>query len=154
MRIYLGELPAEGALFEGELPQTVLEPAAEDPVRCAGPVRYHIKAVVVSDEFLADGTLDADLSLYCSRCDASFGGTLESLDFQYNQLVEPGTEYVDLTADMREAIMLAFPSYPVCDPECKGLCPQCGVNRNERECGCRPPEDSRWSVLGGLEKGR
>jgi uncharacterized protein len=30
---------------------------------------------------------------------------------------------------------------PLCDEDCRGLCPGCGGNRNRGECGC--PEDSR-----------
>ncbi len=150
MRIYLHDLPPEGAVFEGDLHEAELEGGDEDPVTCAGPVHYRVNVTVVSGEFLVDGTLDALLRMHCRRCDGAFGGALESLGYHYDQPLDPGTEYVDLTADMREAIILSFPSYPVCHPDCKGLCPQCGVNWNEQECGCRPPADSRWSVLGGL----
>lgn len=58
-----------------------------------------------------------------------------------------GRECVDLTADIREAMILAFPAYPVCSPECKGLCATCGVNLNKAACRCAPPDDNRWGVL-------
>jgi uncharacterized metal-binding protein YceD (DUF177 family) len=59
-------------------------------------------------------------------------------------------ESVDLTEDIRESMILAFPHYPVCNPECKGLCPQCGVNLNNAPCSCQPPADDRWAGLDGL----
>jgi len=130
--------------------EEILELADNDPVTCAGPIHYRLRAVAVSDDFLADGTLDTELRLRCRRCDCVFAGTLENLAYHYDQPLHSAPEYVDLTADIREAIMLAFPSYPVCRPDCKGLCPQCGTNRNEHECECRPPPDSSWSVLSGL----
>ena len=66
-----------------------------------------------------------------------------------------GHESVDLTADMREAMLLVFPTYPLCSKDCKGLCVRCGGNLNRNECNCGPPGDIRWGTLGSLDiKGR
>ncbi len=35
-------------------------------------------------------------------------------------------------------ILLELPTSMVCDEGCKGLCPECGANLNEGDCGCRP----------------
>jgi len=150
MRIYLYDLPPEGGVFEGDLLPDIVESSDEDPVQCAGPIHYRLHAVVVSDELLVDGTLDTPLRLHCRRCDCVFAGALDPLAYHYDQSVVSAPEYVDLTDDIREAIILAFPSYPICDPACKGLCPQCGANWNETTCDCKPPADNRWAALGGL----
>ncbi len=47
----------------------------------------------------------------------------------------------------RDAVVEFLPPKILCRPECKGLCPQCGGNRNEVECGCEPPADFRWDKL-------
>lgn len=150
MKIYLNDLPPEGAAYEGDIPADVLELGADETVACAGPIHYRLQAVVVSDAFLADGTLDTPLQLHCRRCDGIFNERLEKLAYHFDQTLDVMPEYVDLTDDIREAIILAFPSYPVCKPDCKGLCPQCGANRNERACECRPPAESGWSGLSSL----
>jgi uncharacterized protein len=55
---------------------------------------------------------------------------------------------VELDAIVREQVLLALPSYPVCKDSCKGLCPVCGANLNDRECGCdRHVPDPRWAGL-------
>ncbi len=55
---------------------------------------------------------------------------------------------LDLDPIFREQVLLALPGYPVCDERCKGLCPACGANLNERECGCdRHVPDPRWAGL-------
>jgi len=55
---------------------------------------------------------------------------------------------IDLDPIVREQIVLALPAYPVCKDACKGLCPVCGANLNERECGCdRHVPDPRWAGL-------
>jgi uncharacterized protein len=49
---------------------------------------------------------------------------------------------------LREVVLLALPMRLVCSEACKGICPSCGQNRNQDECGCRPrAEDDRWSKL-------
>jgi uncharacterized protein len=49
---------------------------------------------------------------------------------------------------LREVVLLAMPMQLVCSAECKGICPECGQNRNHGDCGCRPAaRDDRWSKL-------
>lgn len=55
---------------------------------------------------------------------------------------------IDLDPVVREQLLLALPGYPVCQDNCKGLCPVCGTNLNERDCGCdRRVPDPRWAAL-------
>ena len=39
------------------------------------------------------------------------------------------------------------PSVPLCRPDCLGLCPTCGADRNEEPCTCAEPGDPRWAAL-------
>jgi uncharacterized protein len=65
------------------------------------------------------------------------------------QLVE-GDE-VDLTEIIREQILLNLPEQVLCKEDCKGLCPQCGANRNLIDCDCGEDEiDPRWAALKNL----
>jgi uncharacterized protein len=40
-----------------------------------------------------------------------------------------------------------LPLQPLCRPECKGLCPQCGQDWNSGTCDCVPEQDQRWEAL-------
>jgi uncharacterized protein len=60
-------------------------------------------------------------------------------------------ERVDLEPVFREQLVLAVPFAPVCAETCKGLCPQCGVDRNTVSCSCAPPADPRLAALKGLK---
>jgi len=62
---------------------------------------------------------------------------------------EPYTgKVIDLSGPLREQILLAIPPSPVCDEACKGLCPQCGKDLNQGDCGCeRTIIDPRWAAL-------
>ena len=55
---------------------------------------------------------------------------------------------VDLTEPVRQSVLLEIPMKPLCRPDCAGLCPHCGKNRNEGPCDCQEePADPRLSVL-------
>ncbi len=52
---------------------------------------------------------------------------------------------------LREQVLLSLPVRTLCKPDCKGLCPRCGANRNSQACSCDVgPSDPRWEALAGL----
>ena len=52
---------------------------------------------------------------------------------------------------LREVVLLALPMQLVCREDCKGICPVCGQNRNQRECQCQTSAvDDRWQKLKDL----
>ena len=58
---------------------------------------------------------------------------------------------VDLGEALREYALLELPMQPLCKPECKGLCPTCGADRNLGDCGCANDDgDDRFAVLKNL----
>jgi uncharacterized protein len=55
---------------------------------------------------------------------------------------------VSLHDSLRECTVLAFPHAPMCKPDCKGLCPECGIDCNQATCDCSENEsDPRWEGL-------
>ena len=57
---------------------------------------------------------------------------------------------IDITSDIRDELLIELPMNPLCDDECKGLCPVCGVNRNRKECRCTQSGNLAWSALDGI----
>ena len=58
---------------------------------------------------------------------------------------------LNLAPLMRELVLLEEPIRPVCDLDCKGLCPDCGQNLNQSDCQCqRDMNEPRWSTIGAL----
>jgi uncharacterized protein len=58
---------------------------------------------------------------------------------------------VTLEDTLREFIFLSLPMQRICGPECKGICPYCGENRNTAACKCSTVKvDPRWSALKDL----
>lgn len=48
---------------------------------------------------------------------------------------------------IREDILLSLPTKILCSDDCKGLCPYCGTNLNEKQCDCQKPIDPRLEAL-------
>jgi uncharacterized protein len=68
-------------------------------------------------------------------------------------LSEYSGDEIDLGQMMREQFYLALPMKPLCRPDCKGLCPVCGKNRNRETCSCESTwVDPRFEVLRNLKK--
>ena len=55
---------------------------------------------------------------------------------------------LDLAEVIRQNLTLSLSPSLVCRPDCAGLCPQCGQNRNEGSCDCDTAViDPRWAAL-------
>lgn len=111
------------------------------------------------DRFRLVGTARATLRLACSRCLEPYSVPAECrFDLRYlPQAANAGEEeqevaeddlttafyrddVIDLADLVREQLYLVLPMKPLCQPDCRGLCPQCGTNLNRETCGCEP----RW----------
>lgn len=63
-----------------------------------------------------------------------------------------GANMIDVADEVREYLLLAVPAKVLCQDECKGLCPKCGINWNDAACDCEQNEiDDRWNELKKLK---
>lgn len=119
---------------------------------------------------VANGTVSTEWSAECSRCLRPITGQVTS---QVRELFEDPSravqevdgsavgdediyplhgEQVDLEPLARDAVLLALPPAPLCAEDCAGLCPVCGADRNEADCGCDTTvRDERWAALDVLK---
>ncbi len=141
--------------------------------RLLGPVEIDASVIPRGGIYLFRGRAAAEIELECSLCLKKFPLSIrtefvinyEPVSFEPEvaaKEVELGKDDLDITyyrddllpigEDIREAVLLAIPSVPRCFDACLGLCPVCGRNRNEIQCGCETDdEDERWRVLGELK---
>ncbi len=57
-------------------------------------------------------------------------------------------EAIDVDQLVREQLLLEVPAHALCQEDCKGLCPVCGVDWNQSSCNCQTRDvDPRWSGL-------
>ena len=111
------------------------------------------------DGILVTGEADTVAQGECVRCLIDITQPVE-VEFQELFAYSPDEAFdyevhddsVDLEPVVRDAVVLSLPFQPVCQDDCPGLCPQCGVRLldnpgHEHEA----PTDPRWSALAGFE---
>lgn len=107
----------------------------------------------------AKGRVSAPWFGVCRRCSIPVYGVADvAVDERFVDHREPGDEdayliendFVDLAPMSHDAILLELPLAPLCREDCRGLCPFCGIDRNEADCDCEAPVDPRWATLDGL----
>ncbi len=152
--IDVARLDPEGEDFSGAVDDAVLEMDGE-LLRPFGGIRYGLSVQLFGTELLVRGTLAQDFDAVCCRCGADFDFTVQVDDFATSIEIDEKTDFVDLTDELRQSIILALPSYPICRQDCRGVCPTCGKNLNEGPCTCaRTERDGRWGALDALELGK
>ncbi len=126
-----------------------------------GSLRGTIRLTRTPQGLYAQGKLRAKVAAECVRCLSTFDQTLETEVgdlFVYPPaqatdplLAIPETGILDLNPLLREYFFLDVPLQPLCRPDCKGLCPECGNNLNESSCS-HPAAgiDPRLSALKSL----
>lgn len=69
--------------------------------------------------------------------------------------LDRGAMRIELDDQVRDRLFLETERFPLCRPDCKGICTQCGQNFNADSCDCAPETaDSRWKALEGLRLGK
>jgi uncharacterized protein len=110
---------------------------------------------------LVQAQFTGETGLECVRCLIGFSKSLtmslmELYAFDKRSVTDSGLllpedSHIDLAPLIREFALLEIPISPICKPDCKGLCPVCGENLNETDCGHRPESnDSPFAVLKDL----
>ena len=108
-----------------------------------------------------DGQLSAEMPAECARCLEPFSlkAILEFQEMFYSPPSKAASpsDYVvfedgvmDLEGPIRERLVLNIPLRPLCRPDCRGLCSQCGQNMNQGDCDCQ--EDVIDPRMAGLAK--
>lgn len=60
--------------------------------------------------------------------------------------------FVDIEALLRDTLVEELPMQPLCRPDCRGLCPQCGLNLNEHPGHRHDATDMRFDALKALKE--
>ena len=109
---------------------------------------------------LVSGTARAPWRGECRRCLTTCEGEVEAEVAEiFVREPEDGETYplagdhIDLEPLAREALVPGLPMAPLCRPDCAGLCPTCGADRNAGPCGCPADTvDPRWAALDALRR--
>lgn len=118
-----------------------------------------VRLEALHDGILVTANVDTDATGECVRCLTEVVQPVEveiqevfaySSDEAFDYEVQD--DHVDLEPLVRDTVVLSLPFQPVCQEDCLGLCPQCGVRLldnpgHEHE----EPIDPRWAALAGLD---
>jgi uncharacterized protein len=132
-----------------------------DDLACSGSgvpagaeVRADVTLEAIAGGVSVTGFVVAPWSGECRRCLVQATGTLKipvrelyTEDGDGEDTYPLTDDEVDLEALVHDAVLLELPIAPLCEEGCLGLCPMCGVNRNETPCRCEMPRDGRWAAL-------
>ena len=150
MIINVKRIPPDGETLSGSDPSSIMD-LEEPDTRFEHDVEYELLAQLQGNALLVTGQLRTPATLRCSRCLRVFDLPLRVDQFVFHQELH-GEDFVDLTAHMREDIILELPQRALCAEGCKGLCPHCGKDLNKGSCRCKPSEgDLRWHALDNLK---
>jgi len=129
------------------------------------PIRLSISPF--RDDFKVIGNLSVPVHKSCDRClveyeediNAKFEIVVISHDSPLSEsddadliVLNPGQHEVDLGPFIRDAIEIEHHIKNLCKKNCKGICPQCGVNLNNKECACSEKLiDERWKPVSKMK---
>lgn len=148
---------AESSHFEGKADLPLLQVGPDD-YTFADPVAWSVDVTNTGSALLVEGTVTGEATCACARCledvARSFTGEIEgyfiiegdyaqgAVDEDDEELGEdefdvlPADHVIDLMPLIEAALIVDAPTMPLCREDCAGLCPTCGANLNEGDCGC------------------
>lgn len=162
-------IPVDGLEIAIAVPSAAFSLESSD-VHLRDPVEFRARIERSGTTVAVRGTIAATIEVPCVRClEAAVIDVEEPIDV----VVLPASEvpededhelaptemdlyYVDERLDLKAIIWdylaVTIPIQPLCRPHCSGLCPSCGVNRNNESCECAAEVvDDRLAVLKKLQ---
>ena len=175
--ILLNKLTPEGQSFIVDDQAVWTEPIVECGMDCRilKPLTGKVTLLPQDGGCLVRGHLSGEVAVPCNRCaedavipiDSSFDSfepypaesydeSEDDFDSESDEMIirkaPNGALVLSLAGLFWEEFVLALPIKPLCRPDCKGLCPQCGKNLNTGSCSCvQEKGDPRLAALRGLK---
>ncbi len=87
--------------------------------------------------YVVCGRIECTKSFICDRC---LSQATENQIHEFDEEIDKAEaidEVLDVTELLRDILLAVQPMKNLCKTDCKGLCPVCGANLNEGECGCK-----------------
>lgn len=134
-------------------------------VPAGAPVTVRVTLTSVSEGILVSGTVEAPVTGECGRCLEPISETLSvevSELYAYedsataettdaDEIMRVQGDLLDLEPMVRDGLVFAMPSTPLCRPDCPGLCPDCGTPWDALpDDHSHESADPRWAALKDL----
>ncbi len=169
MRIELENLEGGKGDFAHVYQPDDLNPV-DERISLSGPATASGKVRLAANEVFVNGHIETRAQVECDRCllpvempvSADFAleyitgseyessGAAELTEEEMSVSVFDG-QAIDVDEIVKEQIVLAIPTRMLCREDCKGICPECGTDRNTGDCSCATNDtDPRWAALRDL----
>ncbi len=132
--------------FQGE----IKPPDFKMEINFTSPLKVNGMVTNTGEGFLVQAQVDFDYQVNCSRCLKEFlqhqqievtEGFLTGTSKETDDLVYYFTgDIIDLKDCLTEQVLLSLPMSFICQPDCRGLCSNCGHDLNKGECSCLPEQ--------------
>ncbi len=139
------------------------------PVSFVGQLRH-----TTDGELILNGTLKATVEGMCVRCldpvtlsietgvnetflpaKAALAARAAAAELEETDFAQPydytGSS-LDIEQALRDNLIPQLPEQPVCRPDCSGLCPVCGTDRDQKPCECKAEVQGKGSPFADLKK--
>jgi Predicted metal-binding, possibly nucleic acid-binding protein len=155
--VNLRHLEEEGLELNGELAVEELDfDLRDEMVQANSPLEYDFSVERLETSLLAQGSLHLWLDCQCVRCLKPFRYRLELEDWtahfplEGDEKASISGDFVDLTPQIREDILLEFPQHPLCEADCRGL-PNTNSGKSNTSDSTRTEQPSAWAELDKLK---
>lgn len=151
------ENPGESLASAGTLGVSAYR-VGEKELELPSGISYDVVLTNAGDGILVTGLVRAHAAGACDRCldpaSVEIAGEIEEYylfrapedaaegDDDFELL--PEDRVIDLAGPIMDAVVMDTPFVVLCQPECAGLCPTCGANLNEGDCGCAEAAEEAW----------
>ncbi len=135
MRIYIKKIGPDGLNVNDTIACEDIGLTKDDNIYFTSSVNVSAHVDLIDDVIIATVSTEGLIVSSCARCLSEVKRRLY-INFELDYKIERGTEFVEIGEDVRQEIILGLPFRILCSEDCKGICPICGVNRNDCECGC------------------
>lgn len=177
MNIRIDELTENGLELDFSGQEDILSHALEALPKSQGlsldpRITGHVTFMMDGESIFLTGKVQGILHLQCSRCLADFDqesevelnlvlrrqtesspqDDREILEAEGDEILIEGME-IDLGQIIVQELLLSVPMKPLCQQDCPGLCPICGLLKGSEGCSCSTEQrvDQRWEVLAKLK---
>jgi uncharacterized protein len=166
------EIPEGGLNFDVLESKEHFEIDQSDCVLTDG-VKVRGKLTKIEREVFFAGYVEAPVLVTCTRCLKPFllqvKNKVQAHFVPRVKQFSPGSEVeisetdiekeiyeedrIDLHGPIRDQVLLEIPLILLCQENCKGICPECGSDRNSESCKCKNDGeiDPRFAVLQKLK---
>jgi uncharacterized protein len=151
IKFSVSRVEKEPVFLEGSEPPEFWGLPENDAYSSDTPVSYELYVKAAAGSILVTGWVRGTVNAVCGRClePVTMEISAENIELYYAKS-DIHEEELDITADVRDELLIELPMNPLCSDECEGLCPVCGVNRNKTECQCSRQGNLAWGALDSI----